>query len=167
MIISQSYEEIQAAAPLQSKCELVRIALSECHASMVGTREKLQPPFHLQLSRNSIANAIVENVLRIQVKFQVQGLDKSSPSSQLFGIECAFDLDYQIQDQFQPSTEAIAAFKDGNAVFNCWPYVREFIQSTVSRMSIAPPPIPLLRFIPRPKAAEAEPAEAPAESPKS
>lgn len=150
MIISQSPEEIQAAIVLQSKCELIRVALRECHASAEGTEETMKAPFSLHISHNSTAHVVVDGILRIGVRFQIQGLDSSEPPSQLFGIGCVFDLDYEIKDtSFQPSEASIVAFKDGNAVFNCWPYTREFVQTMALRMSINPPVLPFLRIFPK------------------
>jgi hypothetical protein len=70
----------------------------------------------------------------------------------LFGVECAFDIDYEIEDKsYIPSPESIAAFKDGNAIFNCWPYAREFVQNITIRMAVHPPPLPFLRIVPKRK----------------
>jgi hypothetical protein len=150
MIISQSPEEIRAAQTLQSKCELLRVALRECHASAAQTDEAMIPPFSLQLSHTSSAGTITNKSLKIEVSFEIRGIDSGSPPSQVFGVTCVFDLYYQISDSaFQPTAESVAAFKDGNAVFNCWPYVREFTQSITSRMEVTPPPLPLLRLVPK------------------
>ena len=164
MIISQSHEEIQAAISLQAKCELKRVGLRQCHASLEGMEAELMGPFSLRVSHNSVANAIVGGVLRIEGRFQVQGYDSASPPALLFNIECAFDLDYEIQDEsFEPSAASIAAFKDGNAIFNCWPYARELVNSLTSRMDIHVPALPFLRMVPKaptpPATSEAEPGK--------
>jgi hypothetical protein len=70
-------------------------------------------------------------------------------------VECAFDLDYELADKsFQPSPESVTAFKDGNAVFNCWPYTREFVHNMAARMGLELPPLPLLRIVPKQAASE-------------
>jgi hypothetical protein len=148
MIISQTPEEIKAASALQSKCELKRIVLRRCRAS----REESQAaaPFSLRISHSSIANEVGSGVLRIEARLQVQGHDSSDPTKLVFNVECAFDLDYQIQDQlFQPKPESLAAFKDGNAIFNMWPYAREFVNNLISRMELNTHPLPLLRIVPK------------------
>lgn len=151
MIISQSQEEIRVAMTLQSKCELKRVSLRQCHASLEGNEGELTGPFSLRISHNAVANAIADGVLRIEVRFQAQGYDSSEPPALLFSIECAFDLDYQIQDKtVEPSPQSIAAFKDGNAIFNAWPYARELVNSLTSRMDLHAPPLPFLRIIPKP-----------------
>lgn len=152
MIISQTQDEIRAGWALQAKCELKRVALRQCRVSLEGAEEALKGPFSLKLSHISAASPIRSGVLRIEVRFQFQSYDKSEPPSSLFSIECAYDLDYEIQDKsFQPLSESIAAFKDGNAIFNCWPYAREFVQNMVTRMELHPPPLPFLRILPKPK----------------
>ena len=151
MIISQSREEIQAAIALQSKCELKRVGLRQAHASIESTESELTAPFSIRVSHNSIANAIVDRVLRIEGRFQVHGYDSSDCPALLFSVECAFDLDYEIQDKsFEPTEQSISAFKDGNAIFNCWPYARELVNSLTSRMDLHVPPFPFLRIVPKP-----------------
>jgi hypothetical protein len=152
MIISQEHEELRAALVLQSKCELKQIGLRQCHVSLEGSEQTLKKPFSLPVSFNSTANAITDGVLRIEVRFQIQCYDSSETPSLLFNVECAFDIDYELDDKtFQPAPESIAAFKDGTAIFNCWPYAREFVQSMTGRMGIHPSPLPLLRMVPKKK----------------
>lgn len=165
MIISQSQEEIKAAVTLQSKCELKRVGLRQCHASLEGTEAELTGPFSLRVSHNSIANAILDGFLRIEGRFQIQGYDSSESPSLLFSIECTFDLDYEIQDKsFEPSSQSIAAFKDGNAIFNCWPYARELVNSLTSRMDLHVPPLPFLRIVPKPRVKPTATTESPSEA---
>jgi hypothetical protein len=148
MIISQEPDAIKSAHLLQSRCELIRVALRQCHASVEGPQADKKPPFSLRVSHNSIAHALLDSILRIEVHFQVQSFDTSEQPSLIFSIDCAFDLDYVIEDKtYQPSRDSIAAFKDGNAVFNCWSYAREFVHSITSRMELQPPPLPLLRVV--------------------
>jgi hypothetical protein len=152
MIISQTSEEITAAQSLQQKSELRSVILRQCHVSLEGSEQVLTRPFFLKLSHNTTANAILDGILGIEVRYQIQSYDSSEPPSLLFNIECAFQVDYEIKDEtFTPTSESIAAFKDGNAVFNTWAYAREFAQSMTSRMGVHPPPMPLLRIVPKRK----------------
>ena len=137
-----------------------RVGLRQCHASLEGTEAELTGPFSLRVSHNSVANAIVDGILQIEARFQAQGYDSSEPPALLFSIECAFDLNYQIQDKtFEPTPESIAAFKDGNAIFNAWPYARELVNSLTSRMDLHTPPLPFLRIIPKSPAKSAAPTK--------
>ena len=149
MIISQKPEELREALALQAKCELKRVVLRQCHASAEEAQEA-KGPFSLRVSHDSVANDIKDGILRIEVRFQFESYNAAEPPVMVFEVHCRFALDYELKNRsFQPSPESIAAFKDGNAVFNCWSYAREFFQNTASRMELAPPPLPLLRIIPQ------------------
>src|SRR5258708_1730566 len=111
MIISQKPEEIQAALTLQQKCELKCITLRQSHASLEASEQTSRGPFSLKVSYHSVANALVEGILRIEVHFQVQCYDSSDPAILLFSVECAFDMDYEIEDRsFKPTEESLTAF---------------------------------------------------------
>jgi len=162
MIISQEQKEINAARELVSKSELKRVRLHRCHAELQGEENGLTPPFGLAQSHNTAA-VLVDNVLRIEVAFNFQGFDGSEGKVSLFSIQCSFDVDYEVEAGYHPDQEAIDAFKDGNAVFNCWPYARECVQNLASRMALShPPPLPLLRMVPKAKpSAKATPPKSP------
>ncbi|MGA3206033.1 MAG: hypothetical protein ABSF12_26365, partial [Bryobacteraceae bacterium] len=113
--------------------------------------ESMAAPFSIRLSHHTDASTITDGILRVAVAYHFQSYDSSSPPSLHFSIECVFDAEYLIEDtSYQPSEESISAFKDGNAIFNTWPYAREFVQNTAARMSVQPPPIPFLRIITKP-----------------
>jgi len=153
MIISQEQKDINAARELVSKSELKRVRLHRCHAELQGEENSLTPPFRLAQSHNTTA-VMIDNLLQIEVAFNFQGFDGSEGKVSLFNIQCAFDIDYEVETGYHPDQEAINAFKDGNAVFNCWPYARECVQNLASRMALShPPPLPLLRMVPKPKPA--------------
>jgi hypothetical protein len=151
MTISQTPEEIKAAFALQSKCELKRISLRQCHASLEGAEGVLKHPLFLKVvSHSAVANPVTSGTLRIEGRFHFQGCDSSPEPVTVFSAECVFELDYQLQDEsFKPAQDSLAAFKDGNAIFNCWPYAREFVNDLTSRMELRTHPLPFLRIVPK------------------
>jgi preprotein translocase subunit SecB len=60
-------------------------------------------------------------------------------------VECTFEVIYQLKPDFTPTPEQVKAFKDGNAIFNCWPYGRQYVQDTIQRLGFPPLILPLLR----------------------
>jgi len=159
MIISQEHKEIEAARELTSKSELKRVRLRRCYANLQGEEDQLQAPFGLAQTHSTTAS-MISNVLRVEVNFNFQAFDASEAKAALFSVECSFDVDYEVEARYAPNQEAINAFKDGNAVYNCWPYARECVQNITSRMALRPPPLPLLRMAPKPKPKAAKPVEA-------
>ncbi|HUA84656.1 MAG TPA: hypothetical protein VMB85_12400 [Bryobacteraceae bacterium] len=158
MIISQEYRDVEAARELIARSELKRVRLRRCFADLQGEEEVLKEPFGLAQSHNTSAT-VLENLLRVEVAFNFQAFDASEAKVSLFSVQCSFELDYQIEEGFRPEQEAINAFKDGNAVYNCWPYARECVQNLTGRMALRPPPLPLLRVIHKPKPKMAKPSE--------
>jgi hypothetical protein len=66
-------------------------------------------------------------------------------------VECAYEVDYLVREKFELRADHVTAFKDGNAIFNAWPYFREFLQSSLQRMGLPPLVAPFLRLQPRAK----------------
>jgi hypothetical protein len=61
-----------------------------------------------------------------------------------FSIDATMNLQYKLSEE--RTAEDAEAFAQINAVFNAWPYWREIVQSTATRMGILIPPIPLLKI---------------------
>src|ERR1035438_9475279 len=158
MVISQEPEEIRKALALQTRCQLKRVVLRHCQSSAESAEALSKGATSWRLSHTATANVVEDGLLRIQVEFHVHGESSAEPPARLVLVECAFDLDYELDDKsFQPSLESVTAFKDGNAVFNCWPYTREFVQNIAARMGLDLPPLPFLRIVPKQAASEPHP----------
>ncbi len=150
MLISQNQEEIRAAIALQTRCELRSVWLFGSTASRAPSDVNLTQPYSLTVSHQSKARIDSKGLLSVEVEFQVNGIDSSSTPLPVFSLSCSYELTYLLDGSVLPSSDEINAFKDGNAVFNCWPYAREFVQNTCVRMGHATPPLPLLRIVPKP-----------------
>ena len=70
----------------------------------------------------------------------------SGPGEVLLMIEAEFLLSYSIASDDTPTDEAIAAFANTNAVFNAWPYWREYVASCVGRTGYPALVVPVLRI---------------------
>ena len=90
--------------------------------------------------------------LVIEVDFRLTGNKQAdNPKAKpVILVECSFEVSYQLNSGFEPSTEQIQAFKDGNAIFNCWPYCRQYVQDMVLRLGYPPITLPFLRVVTRP-----------------
>ncbi len=80
----------------------------------------------------------------------------------LIKVSCLFEAEYSLKPDFHPTAEQLRAFHHGNAVFNCWPYFREFVQNSAVRMHLPPPPVPFLRLMPPQKQESDKPKRLPA-----
>jgi len=67
----------------------------------------------------------------------------------LLFMAATFLAEYQLAEGFIPGPKEQKAFLAANAVFNCWPYWREYVKSTASRMNLPPLTLPFFRVLPR------------------
>ena len=63
---------------------------------------------------------------------------------QLFKVEAAFAAIYVVDGDDPIDDATLEAFAQMNGVYNCWPYWREFLQSSTTRMGITPVTLPLI-----------------------
>jgi hypothetical protein len=147
MLIAPTREEFKAAQSLQTHCDLDHITLLRCSTARVPTGTQLSEPYTLSASNSSTAKLIGE-VLTVEAFFNSTAVDANK--AQVFTVECVYELSYRLKEGYTPQENEIEAFKNGNAIFNCWPYFRELFQNVTARMGQAPPPLPLLRVVPKP-----------------
>jgi hypothetical protein len=164
----QTREQIQALSALQANCEIRSITLVSCSASNAKAASgRFKEPYSVKPILSNVAPVCQDGFLIVSVSFEYSAWDASEPPERLFLVNCTFELIYELHDNYSPSNDQIVSFGRGTAVFNCWPYAREFLQSITSRLGHQTPAIPLLRIVPKkadPKAKlmEATTAELPA-----
>ena len=60
-------------------------------------------------------------------------------------VRAVYELRYALTKRVNLSDGLLQGFADLNAVFNAWPYWREFVQSSLTRMSLPPVVLPVYR----------------------
>jgi hypothetical protein len=150
--IEQDREQTRHAFSLQSRAEITEIRLIEASLFCKASVEEAGFPLEFSIEFAPEGAVVEGGVLTVTVRYTFRITAKSKADVVL--IKCGLQAAYDLTDGYRPSTEEIEAFRTGNAVFNCWPYFREFVQNTVTRMNYPPPTIPFLRLMPRPKHAD-------------
>lgn len=75
------------------------------------------------------------------------GSDKKHTQEPLAQIEGTFVAEYLLGDDFdQSDEEALKAFALSNASFHVWPYWREYLMSTCTRLNLPKIPLPVKQF---------------------
>ncbi len=150
MIIEQEIDSLKSAYELQGRSELRNIRLKRADVSrQVDGDEDLPREIQLRLSHRAVTSAAPEKTLRALVEFILNGVDAANPDRIVFQVNCTFQADYGIQEGYVPSDEAVESFTRCNAVYNCWPFAREFVQSVATRLGLTLPPLPLFRVQPK------------------
>jgi hypothetical protein len=168
IVIEQSAEQAKRAVAFHKHAELesIRLVKSRC----VGASEPLASGPAILVGFNHRAKVIEapEGTVRIEVDFRMEGFEKPAPGAEppsagaeapakpgkpAILVDCTLSAEYKLNPGYVPEPEDVKAFKDGNAVFNCWPYFREFLQNTLTRMNWPPLTAPFMRLQPKPKPA--------------
>ncbi len=93
--------------------------------------------------------------LLVEVTFSLEVHNASGEKELQAEIRGTFELSYRVPDDEEFSSEEFEAFAQVNAVFNAWPYWREFVQTSLTRMDMPVLTVPVFR-ISRPQAAKNE-----------
>jgi hypothetical protein len=141
--ISQDTEQRKLAVSLQHNSDISAIRLIEAKVNCKSALdEKLHP---LSFAAEFHPDAIERNQRTLSVITQFSfKIISDNHKTEVIVLQCRMAAEYILAEGFEPSAEQINAFKEGPAIFNCWPYFREYVQSTVVRMNYPPPTIPFL-----------------------
>jgi len=91
-----------------------------------------------------------KKILCTLIRFTFTAKEKGGRGKNPFvNITATILAEYQLAKGFVPPLEEQKAFLAANAVFNCWPYWREFVQSTAGRMNLPPLTLPFFRVRPQ------------------
>jgi hypothetical protein len=150
MRISQTKEQIRALSTLQANCEIRAVTLLSCNVTRAKAGgSNFKEPYSVRPALSNIAPFHLDGLLVVEVSFEYSAWDASEPPERLFLVNCTFEVSYEVQNEYMPSSEELASFGRGTAVFNCWPYAREFLRDITSRIGHQTPVLPLLRIVPK------------------
>ena len=82
----------------------------------------------------------------ISVRFLLEVRSTPDGDDVLAEVGAVFDLSYHVPTDEDFSAEEMERFGQLNAVFNAWPYWREFVQISMSRMAMPDLTVPLYRL---------------------
>jgi hypothetical protein len=160
MQISQTTEQIAALKSLQDRCELENISLLSCNANRAKAGIQFSEPFSVKPVLSNVSNFQQGEQFVVEVAFEYAAWDSSEPPQRIFLVTCSFEVCYRVRDAYAPTEDERHSFSRGTAVFNCWPYAREFFRDITARLGHPTPALPLLRIMPK----KSEPTPKPPES---
>jgi hypothetical protein len=161
--IAQDHERSKLAYSLQRRASIDLVGLMNVASKCTKAGQDINFPLRFR-TRHKCEQALLDGrklSSAVQFSFDVVNEDED----EMFSLHCMFRADYELEEGYEPTPEEIGAFAESNAVFNCWPYFRELVQSTLARMNYPPLSIPFLRLVPKaappPQPKQAELIEAP------
>ena len=148
IIIEQDKLQAQAAYRLQTHADLDSIRIMEGKFVSRLPAEDAAFPLILALRHQAEEAVLVGSKMTIRINFGFKA-GTEDKKTEVIAIGCRVEVTYDLAEGYEPTSEEIEAFKQGNAIFNCWTYFREFVQSTLSRMNYPPVAVPFLRMAPK------------------
>jgi hypothetical protein len=161
-VIAQEAERSKLSYSLQRRADLDLVGLVSI-ASKCRSFDDVTVPLKFWLKYEALEPHLSGRKLSTPVQFGFQVVDDKNTEAVSF--QCILQADYLLNEGYDPIAEEIDAFRESNAIFNCWPYFRELVQSSLSRMNYPPMSIPFLRLAPKAAAAN-QPVQAELESTK-
>jgi preprotein translocase subunit SecB len=146
-MIFQTKEETELAIAVNRNAQINDVRLARAKTTADRPEIALKNPIVVSMDVKAKHIEASGGQLLVEVSFRLAGSRKEDQSKKgtIFCVECTFEVSYQLHPEFTPSIEQIKAFKDGNAIFNCWPYCRQYVQDMIQRMGYPPLILPLLR----------------------
>jgi hypothetical protein len=148
MIIEQDENQLQNAIYLHSRAEIrsLRLARSTIDSQSI-VRASSTEGLSLEVNFKPAGFHLEPECLTLNTDFTFAIVREGQKDNPVVLIECRFEGQYALAPEYIPSQAQIEAFRTANAVFNCWPFFREYVQNATVRLGFQPPPIPFLRMI--------------------
>lgn len=145
--IFQTKEEIELAIAVNHNAQIEAVRLARAKVNADRPENALKNPITLSIGVKAKQVETSSGQLLVEVSFRLAGSRKDGRSKNrtIVCVECTFEVSYQLRPDFTPTTEQVKSFKDGNAIFNCWPYCRQYVQDMIQRMGYPPLTLPFLR----------------------
>ncbi len=165
IVIEQSPDETRLAFEVNQNAAISRIRLARAKLASRAVEDGPTSPISVAFHFKSKSIVAPSDVLRLEIAFRMAGTEKpkdskkeipdktrdSRKSGPAVLVECAYEVDYLLRDGFAITPAHVKAFKDGNAIFNAWPFFREYLQNNLLRMGLPPLTAPFLRLQPKPR----------------
>ncbi len=131
------------AHDLANNSEIVNVRVARLLAEMTTESLAPQPVEKLRYKRTS-SYAVGKGVFGGKFDFEFEFFEPSD--ERVARIEFSILVDHVITDEdFEPSNEAVDYFTSTTSYFAAYPYAREVLQSTTSRLGLAPHIMGLIR----------------------
>jgi hypothetical protein len=144
--IAQTESRVKASFAFTREATLTDIRLFSCEAQGIrpGARDS-DETLGLEGGVESRLVGREERTVTFAVEVVSQAIDVTKPlETPLTRVRVAFHLEYQLGERYEPSEDELDAFREGNAIFHCWPYAREMVSKLNMRLRLNGPPLPML-----------------------
>ena len=159
IVIEQEADAVKLAVDVHRNATLAMMRMSRARVNSNPLGSIDHGAIAVEFKFKAKALEIGQDRLVVEVAFTMAGLESaanevSEKRAVVVKVECAFEATYNLSPEFQLSKEHAEAFLNGNAIFNTWPYFREYLQSSLTRMGYPALVAPFLVMKPKPRKPE-------------
>jgi hypothetical protein len=149
---------VEEAGAVADRVEIRNVRLLSSRCQQPGAAPPAGVGFAVKLSHVTRTQVNeVDRVITVLAAFRFLAGPANAPDvAPVISVAAEFQLTYSVTDLTGLTETQFRRFGELNGIYNAWPYWREFLQSTTSRMGLAPFTLPVFR-VPRsaPKTAAA------------
>lgn len=144
-------ELLDLADPVSACVKIRRIVLSNSRITRLAhpDTEVGGHALHVLIGTDKVQVTRAEDPKKflVAVFFTLSASRKDDPEAEPVGtIDATFSLSYLLDTDEHIGDENLEAFAKINGVFNAWPYWREFVQNSTSRLGLPAVTVPIFRF---------------------
>ena len=125
---------LKKAESISSNLQLKNIHLwqSDCKRDISFKSKNAEVNVHVEVK---VLDTKDSKILPFGCRFQVSALDDDE-EIQVFDLDIYYCVVYNILNDYKPKKAESEAFGLTSAIFNAWPYVREYVHNTLVRMDL-------------------------------
>ncbi|MCD4830595.1 MAG: hypothetical protein K8R02_02160 [Anaerohalosphaeraceae bacterium] len=141
--------DLELAIQISDQIELKEVRLLESSCSQQQVFVQGEKQFDINRTVRVEVDMDSKNIM-VFPTFELKGYSESEALKQnnpFLNIKAVFLLVYQAKDLSNFNQKAFDSFGQANGIYNAWPYWREYVQNTTSRMGLPVLTVPVFRVI--------------------
>jgi hypothetical protein len=144
MEVEKKIKNFKALSKVVKKADLESIFLARCTVWRSLDALEYENVALEVVSEGSLLEQNKEHFIA-KTSFSAKGQPEEG-EKEVASLESEYILTYSLKGREQVTTEDLEQFCHINAIYNAWPYWREFLQNMSNRMELPTLTLPLLKF---------------------
>ncbi|MBW8041459.1 MAG: hypothetical protein FVQ85_15880 [Planctomycetes bacterium] len=142
--------KVTAGLLVSDRVQLKDVRLISCKCDQTPEATLGKKSYNIDYSTEVLADK-ANGYIIVTAKFHFEAFAESRTRKPVILIDASFLLAYKIENFEGLTQEGFEQFANLNGIYNAWPYWREFVQNTVTRMGLPSLSIPVFRIVEPPK----------------
>lgn len=152
IVITRPFKEVELAGGVARNSELIGISMQKSTVDLVGIQRNISLKtksgrLTLKLDYKNLKRGLDGDELWVEVQLGARVYFSDKKQASIAGHwSIVLRIEYKLLNNFRPEPAALKAFARTNALFNCWPYWREYCGNVIYRANLPALTLPLLHM---------------------